>query len=85
MEKKIIITGTPKAIENIIRENRIREKRGEVTFQEIIPEKQEADSKKTETQDQSTNEDESPETQETPDAKEPETTENKPGKRTNNK
>lgn len=85
MEKKIIITGMPKAIENIIRENRIREKRGEVTFQEIIPEKQETDNEIPEMQDQSTNEDEIPETQETPDATESETTENKPGKRTNNK
>lgn len=35
MEKKIIITGTEKAINNIIQENRIREKRGEISIREF--------------------------------------------------
>lgn len=34
MEKKIILSGTPKAIANIVQENRVREKRGDVHFQE---------------------------------------------------
>ena len=41
MEKKIILTGTPKAIENIVRENQNREKRGEISFGEYPPLEQE--------------------------------------------